>query len=536
MTEQTVSYQKEGHATMVMHLPRANVHPSKTNPRKHFSPEDQQNLQASITEKGIEYPLLVRPSGSPNSWEIVDGERRWLVAGLLKLETVPCLVKLMTDEQAVDAQLVSHLQRTNITAIETAEAYKAHMTAHRAARAALAQKIGVKISDVAERLQLLSMTKEARAALNKGLITIDHATLLSKMTEDDQERALEFLLEFQGEAIVQLSVFKKWISEEISFNLSNAPWDKADAELIPGVPACTACPKNSAFNTALFSEDQGKGICQDRVCFKAKLEAYKNMMHAKARKEEKRPFILISTDHNMRTDDPLKIRDVKMSGRFKVVKAGNECEDTKKAQWIDGPNKGKITQVCNYSKCKKHWKGEGRSAPVSRDEYNSPANVLKRKRAEHDRDYTRTVEFEFRQSVVSEVIKKLPNKVTLDLFRSCLSGFLDRFSLENEDMFVRQLGLDGRKFDQDDLIEYMKTAPEAQAVRAWHLLNFDGMFDVFDMEGSRTKVSSLVKQYKLDGKKIRSDAEKKIQNTLHQCEVCHCHEEDPCDGGCSWDK
>ena len=97
------------------------LHPLKISeelgqPRKYFSPTGMARLESSIRHKGIQEPLLIRES--PTGLQIVSGERRWRCAVQIGLPTVPCIVKLLSDEEALEIALIANLMREDLNPIE----------------------------------------------------------------------------------------------------------------------------------------------------------------------------------------------------------------------------------------------------------------------------------------------------------------------------------------------------------------------------------------------------------------------------------
>lgn len=466
---------------------------SKLNPRDKQTPDELSDLCDSIVSKGLLQPISVRPDG--DGYEILDGHRRFWAYEFMQMETILAFIVEIDRKLVPEYQLVCNLQREDLHPMKLAELYATLTAGDRDKIHALATQIGKKPQDVHQILNLVNLTKQAKALFLKDSITIDHAILLCKMTPDDQEHAMDFFLSDQEYGSDAIKSFKKWIDQEITFSISNAPWDKSDGELIPGVVACDACPKNSAFNISLFPDAKGKGFCGDRACFKAKLEAYKVMMHKKARKEEGLPFILISTSHSMSPDEPMKIKDVKLSGRYVIVKDGKECENTKRAQWIDGPSHGKFTKVCNYSKCPKHFKGSGPSSSVKSDDYNSPVQRAKRKEAEEKLNAKRELDYKVTDAVVDAIIKKLPAKCSTHLLREVAIVFNTVLYLDldvRESFFI--------KGNVDDYIDKAKDASLVRIIIAFIISNDVG--DAVDPNEAH-RLNSWAKHLKIDTEAIR---------------------------------
>lgn len=104
----------------VVQLPLSKLLPNARQPRRYFDPEALTALAASVNERGVLQPLLVRPLG--DSYEIVAGERRYRAAQLAGRDPVPVIVKQLTDEEAVELALVENLQREDLNPVEETEA------------------------------------------------------------------------------------------------------------------------------------------------------------------------------------------------------------------------------------------------------------------------------------------------------------------------------------------------------------------------------------------------------------------------------
>ncbi len=497
----------------------------KWNTRQSSDERLQAELNASVKEKGILQAILVRPGKNGSTYELIAGARRLKAAKVNSFTHIPAIIRDATDEEALEINMIENILRQDLHPMEEANSFRDAIALGKYDADSLSTKIGKPISYIAQRLKLLDLAANARKDFSQNVISLDHATLLAKMTPEDQKRALEFLIELDFEydhrVAKDVKVFKSWIAEEISLNLSAAPFDKSDPNLIAGVVPCTECPKNSGFNTALFPELNAKHICGDRICFKAKVQAHLNREKKKARKEEKRGFIMISVG-SLAMDDPLKVDGVKMEGRYKIVKAGKECEDTKRAQWIDGPNKGKFTLVCNYSKCKKHWRGAGRQP--SQGGFNDPREKEKREHAERDADFDKAVRKLAQGEIASRLLEKLHGKLDGLAWQGLASVLWDDYFYAIDEALIERLtGLNLNKIEKR--IDSMKPA-EAERLILSILLASRPDFD----EGSF--ILKAAKHHKLD---IQAWV-KKVEATLHRCEVCRCSELTACADRCSWAK
>jgi len=189
-------------------LPVAFLQPGRFQPRMTFDEQPLQELAASIKEKGVLSPILVRPIG-PDRYEIVAGERRWRAAQLAKLHDVPVVVRELADDQALELAIIENVQRADLNAIEEGAAYEELITKFNRTQDDVAREVGKSRSHVANTVRLLRLPDQVKAWIREGKLTAGHArTLLAEA--DPVARARELI---QGALTVrqaeQRSVHKK---------------------------------------------------------------------------------------------------------------------------------------------------------------------------------------------------------------------------------------------------------------------------------------------------------------------------------------
>ncbi len=149
-------------------------------PRKYFDKEKLAELTLSIKNKGVLQPILVRPlprqiNNKKKQYQIVAGERRWQAALKAKLDTMPVLIRDLSDQDVLEIGVVENVQRTDLNPIEEALAYQALSEQFKRTQADIAQAVGKSRPHITNMLRLLTLPKRAQTYLAKGKITTGHA-------------------------------------------------------------------------------------------------------------------------------------------------------------------------------------------------------------------------------------------------------------------------------------------------------------------------------------------------------------------------
>ncbi|QRG08199.1 ParB/RepB/Spo0J family partition protein [Xanthobacter dioxanivorans] len=177
-------------------VPIEHVRPNPRNPRRAFLEEGLEDLTASIREKGIIQPIVVRPLKGSDSFEIVAGERRWRAAQRAALHEVPVVVLELTDREALEIAIIENVQRADLNAVEEAQGYEALMEEFKYSQNDLAKVIGKSRSHIANTLRLLKLPASVMGYLADGRLTAGHARALlacadpERMARDVVEKGL----------------------------------------------------------------------------------------------------------------------------------------------------------------------------------------------------------------------------------------------------------------------------------------------------------------------------------------------------------
>ena len=163
----------------VRSLPVEMLEPSPYQPRGAMNLEALEELTASIRERGILQPLLVRPHPTlPGRYQIIAGERRWRASQAAGLHEVPALIRELTDVDAMAAGLVENLQRQDLNPIEEAEGFRRLLDEFGISQELVGQAVGKSRVHVSNTLRLLNLPEVIRVELRKGTLTAGHARAL----------------------------------------------------------------------------------------------------------------------------------------------------------------------------------------------------------------------------------------------------------------------------------------------------------------------------------------------------------------------
>jgi len=165
-----------------LRLPVDRIRTSPFQPRRTFSPDDLRELVDSIREKGILQPVLVRPT--PQGYELVAGERRLRAAQAAGVETVPAVVRKLSDREALETTIVENIQRADLNAIELAEGFQRLVHEFSLSQEEIARRVGKDRVTVANLLRLLKLPAPVKQAVVDGRLSAGHArALLSASAE-----------------------------------------------------------------------------------------------------------------------------------------------------------------------------------------------------------------------------------------------------------------------------------------------------------------------------------------------------------------
>ena len=286
-------------------IPLSAVQPSPYNRErsKRYSPASLETLAANIKELDqVIEPAIVRPLGESGQYELVAGERRWRASALAERETLPCIVRDLTDRQVCDIMLSENLQRENLTPIEEACVFADMLQATDGGGQriyptmdTLFEVTGKKRDVIENRLKLLNCPEFLLAAIEKGEVAPRVGELVGRVADETArgEAAKRAMKSQFREGAMTVKEVAAMLKEDFMTSLNNCGFDPEDADLVPlrcleGVRveggSCENCIYRSGNDTGLqgaLTEAGGEGrtsgfdgrMCTKPTCFRLKQAA-----------------------------------------------------------------------------------------------------------------------------------------------------------------------------------------------------------------------------------------------------------------------
>jgi len=163
------------------------LRPNPRNPRRNFPETELDELAASMRERGIIQPIVVRPvRGATDSYEIIAGERRWRAAQRAGLHVVPIVPLDVSDDEALQLAIIENVQRADLNPLEEAAGYQSLVNEFSHSQDAIAKMVGKSRSHVANTLRLLKLPQSVQTYIGEGKISAGHARMLVGQPDPEQ--------------------------------------------------------------------------------------------------------------------------------------------------------------------------------------------------------------------------------------------------------------------------------------------------------------------------------------------------------------
>ncbi len=185
MTAEATATPERGRAAR--RAPVEHLRPNARNPRSNFSETELDELAASIRERGIIQPIVVRSvRGLSDAYEIIAGERRWRAAQRAGLHDVPIVVHEATDAEALELAIVENVQRADLDALEEATGYSRLAAEFSYSQDEIAKIVGKSRSHVANTVRLLKLPEKVQGYIHSGQLSGGHARMLVGRPDADR--------------------------------------------------------------------------------------------------------------------------------------------------------------------------------------------------------------------------------------------------------------------------------------------------------------------------------------------------------------
>jgi ParB family chromosome partitioning protein len=180
---------READAEELRQLPVDLIVPNPDQPRRRFDEEGLVALSASIKERGVLQPVLVRPLPAGN-YELIAGERRWRAAAVAGLETMPAIVRTDTTATTLELALIENMAREDLNPVEEARACEALTEELGLSRDEVGRRVGRGRVAVSNLLRLLELPDEALELIEQGRLSEGHGRALLTAAGNDERRQL----------------------------------------------------------------------------------------------------------------------------------------------------------------------------------------------------------------------------------------------------------------------------------------------------------------------------------------------------------
>jgi ParB family chromosome partitioning protein len=185
LTEALGSNASTSNTNGLLELEVTKLKPGKYQPRRHISQTELEALADSIRTQGVIQPIIVRKLNK-DFYEIIAGERRWRAAQLADLQTIPVIIKEISDEKAMVIGLIENIQREDLNPLEEAQALDRLVKEFNLTHVQIAEAVGKSRTTVTNLLRLLVLAEDVKIMLEKGQLEVGHAKVLLGLRAHEQ--------------------------------------------------------------------------------------------------------------------------------------------------------------------------------------------------------------------------------------------------------------------------------------------------------------------------------------------------------------
>lgn len=334
-------------------------------PRQIFDDIAMAELADSVRENGVVQPILLRPSTLPGNrpYQIVFGERRFRAAVVVSLnfkgrDTIPAVIRELSDDEALELQIIENLQRKDVHPMEEGVAFKSLQDRKGWSVQEIANRVGKKDFYIRQRLRLTDLIKLWQTLFYHGALTLTDALRVCVLAPADQNSL------YEGEDIDKEDLknpgfkveFSDWDFNQFKGNLSAAAFDLDDPYLDKKMGACNNCKYNTGA-ALLFPTSAGTSRCTNTVCFKNKTQKSFDL-RLKVSAEDP-TMLFVSTSYN---DHVKEIATLTKEHGIEVIGYGGfsaleEPEKPDYDQWLEDEGDYPMTDKETHQAWQRHLAG-----------------------------------------------------------------------------------------------------------------------------------------------------------------------------------
>ena len=339
------------------------------NVRKSSDKKKYAELLKSVKDKGVLQPILLRPVEAPArgaaKYRIVAGKRRFSAATETGLAEIPAYVKVMSDADALSAQLVENLLREDVHPLDEADGYLRLKDELKLDVRTIAQRVAKDARYVARRLPLTDLIEEAREDFRDERLALGHVLEICRLAPEIQVHALAACYETKSvrgkdgydsvpdktQPARPVGYLQEWIEKNVQLNLQNAPFKLDDPRLREDGLTCLDCRQRTGCDKLLFADIKNGDTCLNRICYSAKYRQWLNLIKAEVEAKQGKPATFISAYYGWKaTGEGTLSRD-----QYQLLeKRADRCEFAEQAVYDDGVDVGKVKWICREKTCKDH--------------------------------------------------------------------------------------------------------------------------------------------------------------------------------------
>lgn len=188
------------------------ITPNRYQPREKFDEERLKELTASIKEKGIVQPIIIRKGD--NGYELIAGERRFRAAKRLSMETIPAIIRESSDIDSLETAIIENVQREDLNPLEEAKGYKQLIDRYNYTQEHVATVVGKERSSVTNLLRLLKLPDSIKLLMSSDMISMGHARALLSLDSKEMQETIGAVILKKGLSVRQTEAMISEIKEK----------------------------------------------------------------------------------------------------------------------------------------------------------------------------------------------------------------------------------------------------------------------------------------------------------------------------------